>query len=124
MTRYANRDTAALGEHYTLHMEALQADNLCRLSAIAAELAWRDMQIEQLRETLDAAGALADWINRARPTITGLMEAYVRLNRSYWTGDAIDRVQPWRCMEYIAAEDLLRDQPVAVVEITAEEATP
>ena len=81
-------------------------------------------EIERLRATLDAAGALADWINRARPTITGLMEAYVRLNRSYWTGDAIDRVQPWRCMEYIAAEDLLRNQPVAVVEITAKGTIP
>ena len=124
MTLYARRNTAALGEYYVRHIEAVTDEDLCDASDIAAELAWRDREIERLRATLDAAGALADWINRARPTITELMEAYVRLNRSYWTGDAIDRVQPWRCMEYIAAEDLLRDQPVAVVDITAKGTIP
>ena len=71
-----------------------------------------------LEWALDRAGELADWINRARPVITELMAAYERRVRShpdFRPEDAPKR--PWACMEYVAAEALLRDQPVAVVEI-------
>lgn len=83
-----------------------------------AEVAlWAADKIERLRGALDEAGKLADWINRARPVVTELMRAYERRIRSDCTLETLAK-KPWRCMEYIAAEDLLRDQPVAVVEIT------
>ena len=80
MTRYANRDTAALGEHYTLHMEALQADNLCRMSAIAAELAWRDAQIERLTRDLNNA---LDEVQRLRFALSPLLSAISNLESIY-----------------------------------------
>ena len=48
MTLYARRDTAALGEYYTRHLAAMADENLRTKSAIAAELAWRDMEIAEL----------------------------------------------------------------------------
>lgn len=82
-------------------------------------------ELSRALHVIDEAGKLSDWINRARPVITELMEAYARLVRSHSGMGAMElaEVQPWRCMEYIGAEELLRAQPVAIVEITAEKAT-
>ena len=80
MTLYARRDTVALGEYYTLHMEALQADNLCRMSAIAAELAWRDAQIERLTRDLNNA---LDEVQRLRFALSPLLSAISNLESIY-----------------------------------------
>ncbi len=82
-------------------------------------------ELSRALHVIDEAGKLSDWINRARPVITELMEAYARLVRSHSGMGAMElaEVQPWRCMEYIGAEELLRAQPVAIVEITTEKAT-
>jgi len=71
---------------------------------------------KDLRWALDRGDELADWINRARPVITELMAAYERRIRTDCTPEDLAN-QPWRCMEYIGAEELLKDQPKAVVEI-------
>ena len=101
----------------------LRAD-LNRFLADEADYAGPSDETSELSRALhviDEAGKLSDWINRARPVITELMEAYARLVRSHSGMGAMElaEVQPWRCMEYIGAEQLLRDQPVAVVEIPA-----
>ncbi len=45
---YAQRDHAAQGEHYTRHVEAMTREGLHSKSAIAGELAARDIEIERL----------------------------------------------------------------------------
>jgi hypothetical protein len=47
--QYAERDHEDLGEHYYRHVEAMTAEGLHSKSAIAAELAYRDRRIHELR---------------------------------------------------------------------------
>lgn len=54
MTLYARRNTAALGEYYIRHIEAITDEDLCDASDIAAELAWRDREIDSLRVQMGA----------------------------------------------------------------------
>lgn len=52
---YANRDVLALNKHgnvYVRHVEAMTAEGLHSKSDIAAELAYRDVEIERLRGLL------------------------------------------------------------------------
>jgi hypothetical protein len=49
---YEDRDVEELGAHFLRHLDAITEEELGGKSAIAAELAYRDMQIEQLQ--LDA----------------------------------------------------------------------
>lgn len=51
---YQRRDPVALGEHYARHVRAMTEEGLHSKSAIAAELAWRDAEIERLRAQLAA----------------------------------------------------------------------
>lgn len=44
---YGERDAMALGQHYGNHIHAMTREQLHSKSDIAAELAWRDQQIEQ-----------------------------------------------------------------------------
>jgi hypothetical protein len=53
--QYADRDAEALqqdGGHYARHVDAMTVEGLHGKSNIAAELAWRDSQIQQLKEEL------------------------------------------------------------------------
>jgi len=50
--QYAKRDHLALGEHYLRHVSAMTGEGLHAKSDIAAELAWRDAEIERLRSAL------------------------------------------------------------------------
>ena len=54
MSEYADRDIIGLGQHYTRHVMAMTSERLHEKSDIAAELAWRDEQIERLRAELAA----------------------------------------------------------------------
>ena len=54
MTLYARRDIADLGEYYISHIEAVTDEDLCDASDIAAELAWRDREIDSLRVQMGA----------------------------------------------------------------------
>ena len=51
---YAKRDPEAQGAHYINHVSAMTSEGLHSKSAIAAELAHRDMEIDRLRAALDA----------------------------------------------------------------------
>ena len=61
-TQYATRNTIKLGDHYTKHLEAMTAENLANKGAIAAELAWRDLQIEQLQAALESSNQDYDYL--------------------------------------------------------------
>jgi ATP-dependent protease HslVU (ClpYQ) peptidase subunit len=50
--QYAKRDHMALGDLYVRHVSAMTGEGLHSKSAIAAELAWRDAEIERLRKAL------------------------------------------------------------------------
>lgn len=53
--QYSKRDPRELdkiGNYYTRHIEAMTKEGLHDKSAIAAELAWRDMQIDELKSEL------------------------------------------------------------------------
>jgi hypothetical protein len=51
---YKDRDSIALGQLYVDHVMAMTSEGLHDKSAIADELAWRDLQIKMLKE--DIAG--------------------------------------------------------------------
>jgi hypothetical protein len=56
MKQYAKRDAMALdtaGNYYIRHVGAMTSEGLHAKSDIAAELAWRDMQIDQLASSRD-----------------------------------------------------------------------
>jgi hypothetical protein len=55
-----HEDPVALGDHYIRHCEAITVEDLHSKSDIAAELAWRDREIERLRLALDVIAARAD----------------------------------------------------------------
>jgi len=49
MSEYAERDPVALGEYYMKHLVAMTSEKLHAKSEIAAELAFRDAEIERLK---------------------------------------------------------------------------
>ena len=53
--QYAERDPVELEPHYIKHVSAMTAEGLHSKSAIAAELAYRDKEIESLRAQLAEA---------------------------------------------------------------------
>ncbi len=57
MSEYADRDHEAQGEHYVRHVSAMTAEGLHAKSAIAAELAHRDIEIAALRKRAEEDAA-------------------------------------------------------------------
>jgi hypothetical protein len=51
MTLYAQRNPRTLEPHLSRHMEAMTSEGLHDKGNIASELAWRDAEIERLRNT-------------------------------------------------------------------------
>lgn len=49
---YQKRDPEELGEHYMKHIDRMTIEGLYDKSDIACELAWRDMEIEELKKEL------------------------------------------------------------------------
>lgn len=77
MALYANRDAEALGELYARHVAAMTAEKLHDKGDIAAELAWRDMEIDRLQNLLDA-----------RPAFNGeLFDTYKKWSQWVYAGD-------------------------------------
>lgn len=56
---YPEQDHILLGEHYLRHVDAMTREGLHAKSAIAAQLAWRDAEIERLRGELGARSTAA-----------------------------------------------------------------
>lgn len=52
MKLYAERDIIDLGEYYTKHISAMTSENLRSKSDIAAELAFRDAEIDRLKKEI------------------------------------------------------------------------
>jgi hypothetical protein len=81
----------------------------------------REMLIQKvadLEHLMNESDKTFVWANRVRPVIKELMLAYERRIRSLCSTPEELANEPWRCMEYIAAETLLSEQPVWVVTIS------
>jgi hypothetical protein len=67
---YAKRDTMAQGEHYLRHVSAMTGESLHAKSAIAAELAHRDIELQRLHalnvQMLEALAIAAKAIRELR----------------------------------------------------------
>lgn len=74
-------------------------------------------KIADLEHLMDESDKTTAWANRVRPVVKELMLAYERRIRSACTTPEELANEPWRCMEYVAAEALLREQPVWVVSL-------
>lgn len=67
-----NYDDDRFSAHYAKHVDAMTRESLHSKSAIAVELAWRDFEVERLRESLDTiAFTETDW----RKSLDANMEA-------------------------------------------------
>ena len=55
MSEYAERDILKQGNHYMRHVAAMTAEGLHSKSDIAAELAYRDIEIERLKTVIQQA---------------------------------------------------------------------
>lgn len=75
---YAKRDPDAQGIHYINHVSAMTTEGLHIKSAIAAELAHRDSEIERLRAAL-AAPVQSDLIAIRKPTTRAEAEWLAKL---------------------------------------------
>lgn len=71
MSEYKERDIEELGEFYFTHISAMTGESLHSKSDIAAELAHRDMIIDELshglRISLDSFETLIDDIHKKHP---------------------------------------------------------
>jgi hypothetical protein len=108
-------------EQYSARLDAAARERVDALKALISP-SHETSELQRALHVIDEAGKLSDWINRARPVVTDLMAAYERRIRTDCTPEQLAK-EPWRCMEYIGAENLLRDQPIAVVELTAQKAS-
>lgn len=61
---------------------------------------------------------LADWCNLAEGALRDLMTAYERRIRTDCTAEDL-RMKPWRCYEFVQAENVLEKKPIAVIEVSA-----
>ena len=100
--------TGEHGNYYCRHVSALTGENLHAKSEIAAELAWRDLQIDTLRATisrLEAELAKANGqINRCvdqnkylESTIARLREYARHKPACYWWSGTIPQPHPCDC---------------------------
>lgn len=65
---YAERDIFKQGDYYTKHVSAMTGEALYSKSAIAAELAHRDIEIDRLRAALQPFANVGGWFF-ARPEV-------------------------------------------------------
>lgn len=72
---------------------------------------------DELEWALNYGGELADWCNVVRPALANLMAAYERRVRSDCKTDPDLEARPWRCAEFVQAEEALCAQPVIVVDV-------
>lgn len=61
-----------------------------------------------------------------RDALSGLMKAYERIVRSNagLSPDALEKMEPWRCGEYIAAENALKSIDAAPMDFAAVDLDP
>lgn len=74
---YADRDHVALGQRYIDHVVAMTAEGLHGKSQIAAELAWRDAEMDQLRMQLAAVSEELNQVNDFRAAPFGSIRALI-----------------------------------------------
>ena len=77
---YAKRDPESQGIHYENHVSAMTTEGLHAKSAIAAELAHRDIEIERLRAALATPAQVAALVS---PSDDGFMSAVNEMDGLY-----------------------------------------
>ncbi|EBS2695444.1 hypothetical protein ZQ65_25665 [Salmonella enterica subsp. enterica serovar Newport] len=110
VNQYAERDAMQLdkdGGYYSRHIQAMTREGLHSKGDIAAELAWRDQQIEQLREKLKQAEeknlrllGFVDSYDWQRQRLHQAAEKVIAWNRQEAKdryGDA-DKAESWACV--------------------------
>ncbi len=70
---YPSVDSMALGQHYIRHVDAMTREGLHSKADIAAQLGWRDQELERLREELAKAHSLIGTL--AEPDFTVARQA-------------------------------------------------
>lgn len=81
---YAEREIRALGQRYANHMLAMTAERLETKGAIAAELAWRDWQLECERDARQRLEAQLAALQRAHSEAAAQWEARVAAADALW----------------------------------------
>ncbi len=85
---YAERNPTKQGQHYMNHLMAMTAEGLHSKSAIAEELAHRDIVIKEMQKTIDMA---YKFYSDVMPQIGGLcIQDYDNLNQ---LGILLDRLK-------------------------------
>lgn len=102
---YAKRDAMALdeaGNYYINHVMAMGSEQLHSKSAIASELAHRDMLIDKLTKELQAAKAQPQWIPVSERLPEYLKPVWIKskgkVSQFQWVYDAGDDdcwFEPW-----------------------------
>lgn len=69
---------------------------------------------DNLQWALDQGGILADWCNQAGNALKALMAAYERKIRTDCALADLES-KPWRCAEYVQAEEAMRAKPAPTV---------
>ncbi|WP_339118899.1 hypothetical protein [Halomonas sp. BMC6] len=93
MAEYSQRDIMALdrqGNYYSRHLSAMTGEQLHDKSDIAAELAWRDAKIDQLRAHLaDIANPITKLQREASESDCKLdgHQARILANDAHWLQD-------------------------------------
>ena len=90
-------------------------DTAIALRAIVAALQAQQPGAQAVAWALEQGGILADWCNTAGDALRSLMGAYERRVRSACTSSADLDARPWRCAEYVQAEDALAIKPTPSV---------
>ena len=107
MTEYAERDTCDLGEHYIKHVSAMTGEGLHSKAAIAAELAYRDAEIERLRAERDSIKQQAEaWKQEARAQAGIVNECYQDVTGKKGEPGDWNGANPVReCIEHLRAKN-------------------
>lgn len=98
---------AEMGEAYQIGYEAGE-ERAAQGEAVQPEQA---EHIATLEHVVDECGKLTDWANEAGKAMQTIMDAYERRIRSLCADASEIEKEPWRCAEYIAAEQVVRNKP-------------
>jgi hypothetical protein len=71
---YPPQDPIELGAHYTRHIEAMTAEGLHSKADIAEQLAWRDLEIENLRRAVSLENDCSEQYRMEAERLRGELE--------------------------------------------------
>lgn len=126
MSEYAERNLVELGKHYTKHVQAMTREGLHAKSDIAAELAWRDAEIDRLRTEVEAlkvrSGYLDTAVTKLSDRRTDLVAENEKLRAALVVAMEIvqqDRVSLYECSRNQATGEIEPEDAAAIAELDA-----